>query len=141
MATPTTRPARTTQPLHAVLLTCSFPLFLGGLLADIAYARTYQIQWTNFAAWLIAGAMGFTGLALAWSVFEAVRSAFRERRTLVGFLLVSATFLVGLLNSLMHARDAWGSMPSALVLSIMVTMLAAAMIWVSVLSPRMEATT
>jgi uncharacterized membrane protein len=130
------RPARLVHPLHAALLICSFPLFLGALLADIAYARTYQVQWINLAAWLVAGAMVFAGLALAWSLVEAIRSLFRERRLLVGLLLLAAIVVVGLLDSFMHARDAWGAMPSGLVLSLLVTVLAAAAVWFSVLSPR-----
>lgn len=126
-------PERSIQPLHAVLLTCSFPLFLGGLLADIAYARTYEIQWINFAAWLIAGAMVFAGLALAWALVEAARDMFRRRRSLIGLLLLAAIFILGLLNSLQHARDAWATMPSGLVLSVIVTALAAAAIWFSIL--------
>lgn len=128
------RPSRPLHPIHAVLLTCSVPLFLGGLLADIAYARTYEIQWTNFAAWLIAGAMVFTGLALVWALFEAFRDSFRARRSLVGFLLLAAIFAVGLFNSFMHARDAWASMPSALVLSQIGTALALAALWLNVLA-------
>jgi uncharacterized membrane protein len=127
--------------LEAVLLTCPLPLFLGGLLADIAYARTYQIQWANFAAWLIAGAMVFCGLALAWSLFDLVRTSFRERRRLIVLLLLAGMFLLGLIDSFMHARDAWGSMPSGLVLSLIVTALAATVIWLGVLAPRREART
>jgi glucose/arabinose dehydrogenase len=33
------------------------PLFVGALLADWAYARSYQIEWSNFASWLLIGAM------------------------------------------------------------------------------------
>jgi uncharacterized membrane protein len=130
------RPARPIHPIYAVLLVCSFPLFLGGLLADIAYARTYQVQWINLAAWLVAGAMVFAGLALAWSLVEAILSLFRERRLLIGLLLLAAIFVLGLLNSFMHARDAWGAMPSGLVLSLLVTGLAAAAVWFSVLAPH-----
>jgi len=128
--------ARPIHPLHAVLVAGAFPLFLGGLLADIAYARSFQVQWLNFAAWLIAGAMVFTGLALAWSLLEVIRSAFRDRRTLLGFLLLAAMFILGLLDSFSHARDAWGAMPSGLVLSVVVTALAAVALWLGVLAPR-----
>lgn len=129
-------PSRAASPLHAMLLAWTFPLYLGGLVADIAYARTYEIQWLNFAAWLIAGAMVFTGLALAWSLFEAFRRSFRDRRTLIVLLLVAAMFVVGLLASFQHARDAWGAMPGGLVLSLVVTLLSAAAAVVLILAPR-----
>ena len=52
------RPHRTRiHPLHAFLLAATVPLFLGALLSDAAYARTQEIQWTNFASWLIAGGL------------------------------------------------------------------------------------
>lgn len=135
------RPVRPIHRLHAVLVTSSAPLFLGGLLADIAYARTYEIQWTNFAAWLIVGAMVFTGLALAWSLIEAVRRAFRERHSLLVLAVLAVTFVLGLLNSFMHARDAWASMPAGLVQSLLVTALAIAALWLSLLAPRQGAAT
>ncbi len=42
------------HPLHAILLGCPVPLFLGALLSDWAYMRSYQVQWANFSSWLIA---------------------------------------------------------------------------------------
>ena len=48
---------RALHPLHAILLAFPLPLFLGALLSDLAYSSTYEVQWTNFASWLIAGAM------------------------------------------------------------------------------------
>lgn len=124
------------HPIHGVLAAFAAPLFLGGLLSDIAYARTYEIQWANFAAWLIAGGMVFTGLALAWSLVEVVRGPGRRRRPLIVLLLLLAMFVLGLLNSFMHARDAWGSMPSGLIMSLILTALSAAATWLSVFSPR-----
>ena len=44
------------HPVHAVLASSALPLFLGALLSDWAYSSSYEIQWTNFASWLIAGA-------------------------------------------------------------------------------------
>ena len=67
------------HPVHATLLVAAVPLFLGGLLSDLAYSSNYQIQWSNFAAWLLAGAMVFTGFAFLWSVIDLVRT--RPRRT------------------------------------------------------------
>ncbi|MFC7333969.1 DUF2231 domain-containing protein [Rhodocista pekingensis] len=118
------RPVRAIQPLHAALLAATVPLFLGGLLSDIAYASTFQIQWSNFASWLIAGAMVFTGLALLWALVDLVRAGRHRQRALVYFLLLLATFALGFANALIHARDAWGTMPEGLVLSAIVTLLA-----------------
>lgn len=127
---------RPIHPLHAVLLASTLPLFLGGLLSDIAYARTYQIQWSNFAAWLIAGAMVFTGLSLLWAVIGFFRRDNRGGWFLVALVLIAAMFVLGLIDSFVHARDAFAVMPTGLVLSAVVTALAAAANWVGFASLR-----
>src|SRR3546814_18174019 len=67
--------------LPAVLLAGELPLFLGGLLSDIGYAASYQIQWTNFASWLIAGALVFSGFALLWALVDLIRARRRTGRS------------------------------------------------------------
>ncbi|MEW9857072.1 DUF2231 domain-containing protein [Novosphingobium sp. M1R2S20] len=119
--------ARAIHPLHAVLLASTIPLYLGALLSDLAYNSTYHIQWSNFASWLLVGAMLFTGMALAWTLVTLLRP--HARRPLVTFVLLLALFALGLLNSLVHARDAWGTMPEGLILSVIVTILAVAATW------------
>ena len=61
---------RPMSPLHAILIASTIPLFLGAVLSSWAYARTFEIQWTNFASWLVAGGLVFAGLALVWSLIE-----------------------------------------------------------------------
>lgn len=131
------RPARAIHPLHAVLLAATVPLFLGGLLADIGYGMTYQIQWTNFAAWLIAGGMVFTGLALLWAFIDLFRAGRRRARAVACFALLLVTFALGLVNSFVHARDAWGAMPEGLVLSAVVAVTALIATWLGFSSLRM----
>jgi uncharacterized membrane protein len=116
------------HPLHAFLLAGAVPPFLGGLLSDIAYARTYEIQWSNFAAWLIAGAMVFTGFALLWALIALVRERSRWGLVYAGVLL--ATFVLGLINNFVHAQDAYAVMPEGLVLSALVALLAAVATWI-----------
>jgi uncharacterized membrane protein len=117
------RPERPIHPLHAVLLASALPLFLGGFLSDLAYDSNYQIQWINFAAWLIAGAMVFTGLALLWALIDLIRPARRGGRALLYFLLLLATFILGLIDNFVHARDAYATMPTGLILSAIATVL------------------
>lgn len=118
------RPVRAIQPLHAVLLAGTVPLFLGGLLSDIAYAVTYEIQWSNFASWLIVGALLLAGPALLWALVDLVRAGRHRGRALLYFLLLLATVALGVINALIHARDAWATMPEGLVLSAIVALLA-----------------
>lgn len=116
--------------LHTILLAGTVPLFLGALLSDIAYHNSYQIQWANFASWLIAGALVFCGLALLFALVHLVRARPRGRQALIYFLLLLTTWVLGLVNAFEHAKDAWAVMPTGLVLSVIVTLLAIAAAWV-----------
>lgn len=122
--------SRGLHPIHAVLLAGTIPLFLGGLLSDWAYASSYEIQWVNFASWLIAGGLIFGGFALLWAVINLFRASRRGGLLWLYTALLLATWLLGFYNSLTHAKDAWASMPAGLVLSIIVVILACASTWV-----------
>ena len=113
--------------MHAVIAFSSVPLFLGALLSDWAYASSQQIQWVNFAAWLIAGGLLIAGPALLWGATDLLRSPVtRHRRGLIYLTLLLATFVVGFINALVHAKDGWAAMPTGLWLSAVVVVLAAA---------------
>ena len=123
-------------PLHATLLAGTVPLFLGALLSDIAYYQTYQIQWSNFAAWLIAGGLVFCGLAWLFALANLLRAEPKAGRPTVYFLLLLVTWALGLVNAFEHAKDAWAVMPSGLVLSAIVTLLACVTTWVGLTNLR-----
>lgn len=118
------------HPLHAVLLAGTIPLFLAAMLSDIAYARSYQIQWNNFASWLLAGGLVFGGLALLWAIVDVFRAGDDRMHALVYLLLLLVTWILGFIGALIHAKDAWASMPEGLILSVIVTVLACAATWV-----------
>ena len=112
--------------MHAVLALSCVPLFLGALLSDWAYSSSHQIQWVNFAAWLMAGGLLITGPVLLWGAIDLLRSpATRHRRSMIYLSLLLATFVVGFLNALVHAKDGWAAMPTGLILSALVVVLAA----------------
>jgi uncharacterized membrane protein len=115
---------RPIHPLFVFLLAAGVPLYLGGLLSDITYGNTAEPQWANFAAWLIVGAMVFTGLALLWAFIALILARPRWGWVLLCFVLLLATFVLGLVDSLHHARDAWAIMPAAPILSGVTTLLA-----------------
>lgn len=114
------------HPIHAVLLAGTIPLFLGALLSDIAYYQSYQIQWSNFASWLIASGLVLTGLALLCAIIGLFTADGRGGRGLVYIVLLLATWIMGFINALVHANDAWAIMPMGLILSVIVTLLACA---------------
>ena len=123
-------------PLHAILLGGTVPLFLGALLSDVAYFKTYQIQWSNFASWLIAGGLVFCGLALLFALVNLVRAQRKAGRPVLYFLLLLVTWVLGLVNAFEHAKDAWAAMPSGLVLSVIVTVLSLVTAWTGLTNLR-----
>lgn len=127
----TTLPAYryTPGPLHATLLAGTVPLFLGALLSDIAYTQPYQIQWANFASWLIAGALVFAGFAFLFALVNLLRAERKAGQPTRYVLLLVATWVVGLVNAFQHAKDAYASMPTGLVLSAIVLLLTLAATW------------
>ncbi|MEA1015541.1 DUF2231 domain-containing protein [Sphingosinicella sp. LY1275] len=116
-------PVSPLHPLHAVLLAGTVPLFLAALLSDWAYAASYEIQWKNFSSWLIVGGLVFGGFALLFALVDWVRAGRRWGRTAFYFLLLLAAWILGFINALVHAKDAWASMPAALILSAIVALL------------------
>lgn len=114
------------HPFHAAMLAGAFPLFLGTLLADWAYYASHQIEWSNFASWLVIGAMVFATLALSCAAVDL----FRGKGGLAHFLVLAATWVLGFFDALHHGRDAWAIMPGALVLSLLATALSLLALWI-----------
>ncbi len=121
---------RVLHPIHGALLAGTIPLFLGGALSDYAYSVSYQIQWANFASWLIAGGLVFGGFALLCSIIHLIRSPRRSGVVIAYPMLLLATWILGFINSLVHAKDTWASMPAGLILSIIVVLLACVSTWI-----------
>lgn len=101
------------------------------LLSDLAYAGSFETQWKNFASWLLVGGLTSSFIALIWAMVDVVRLG-RDRgvRRIVYLLLLLAAWVLGFVNSLVHAADAWGSMPKGLILSAIVAALSLAATWI-----------
>ncbi len=113
--------------MHSTLAFSALPLFIGALLSDWAYAQTFQVQWANFAAWLNAGGLVMAGLALLWALVHVLRYRdTRHQRSWIYLVLLLASFVIGFVNALVHAKDGWASMPTGMVLSAIVLLLAVA---------------
>lgn len=124
------RPYGSTHPAHAFLLAASVPAFLGATLGDIAYAKSYEVQWINFASWLIVGGLVFAVAALACGFAALLRPPWRSAGALAGFLVLLACCVLGVIDAFVHARDAWASMPAGLTLSVVVLVLAGIAAWI-----------
>lgn len=129
------------HPLHAVLPASMTPLFFGVLISDIAYSKTYEVQWVNFSSWLIIGAIVFCGFVLFWALVDLVRGARRDRRAWVYIALLFATFVLAFIGALIHAKDAWATMPEGLIVSAFVAVLAGAAVWIGFSGTREGAAT
>lgn len=130
---------RPIHPLHAVLLAFPLPLFLSALVADIAYQNTYLIQWLNFAQWLIAGALLVGAVVLVWALVELIRSGSeRSMWHVIYFVALLAMWILGFINALVHAKDAWATMPEGTWISLIVTLLALVATWVGYSGLREE---
>lgn len=114
------------HPLHAFLLAGAVTLFIGGFLSDLAYLMTYEIQWKNFTSWLLAGALVFTGFSILWGLVDIFRTRENRARPLIYLVLLIAIFVLGFINELVHAKDAWATMPEGLILSMIGAVLAIA---------------
>ena len=117
--------------MHAIFLAFPLPLFLSALLSDLAYWSSYHVQWINFAAWLIAGGLLVGAFALLWALVELLRRpTARAGRPMTYFIALLVTWVLGFVNALVHAKDAWATMPEGLYLSMIVTLLALVATWI-----------
>lgn len=123
------------SPLYAIILGFIFPLSLGALLSDWRYSFTYEIQWLNFADWLVAGSLVGGGLALAWTVIaNTLGRRWRHRSSALAALLLLIFFVIQFINALTHSKDAYATMPAALILSVITTLIALAAAWLGLRS-------
>jgi len=121
---------RSPSPLYAIFLGFIFPLSLGALLSDYRYSFTYEIQWINFADWLVAGSLLGGGVALAWALIATTLDGrWRHRPSAITALVLLLFFVVQFINALTHAKDAYATMPAALILSVIATLLALVGAW------------
>ncbi len=120
---------RSLMGLHGLVLSFPVALFTGAVLTDIAYLKTAEVQWTNFSAWLITGAMVFCGIAVAWALVRLVlsfRSVSHPWR-IIEFALLAVMFGLGLINAFKHSQDGWSSVGAfGLILSVICAVLALA---------------
>ena len=124
---------------HAFLVAAMVPLFLGAWVSDYAYWSSHQIEWSNFASWLIAGGLVFGAVALVCAAVGVARAR-GSGAWLIHAVVLLLTCVLGFIDALVHARDAWAVMPTGLVLSVIVTVLACASAWIAFANLRVGAT-
>lgn len=120
---------------YAFFLAATVPPFVGAALSDYAYRTSAQMQWSNFAAWLLAGGLVFGGGALACGLAGLARRH-RATRVALSFVILLAAWVLGFIDALVHARDAWAVMPTGFVLSVVVAVLACIAAWLGFAAAR-----
>jgi uncharacterized membrane protein len=104
----------------SILMPFPIAAFTGALVTDIVYARTAQVQWSNFSAWLLAVGMAFGGLAFLLALIEFAWGDARRRTGLAWTLMAGVVVMltIALINNFVHARDGWTAVvPTGLALS------------------------
>ncbi|MDO9707739.1 DUF2231 domain-containing protein [Paracraurococcus lichenis] len=99
-----------------------FPIvcFTGALLTDIAYARSADMMWADFSAWLLAvgGVMGALAAIAGLVDFLGNRQVRAQRPAWPHMLGNVVVLVLALFNNFVHSRDAWTSVvPTGLILS------------------------
>ena len=121
-----TRPYSHSSPAMAVMVSLPLAVFSGAILTDGMYARSSEIQWANFSAWLLAIGMALGAMCILFELVEAIRTphSYRTSGAWWRVLITIVALGVGLANNFIHARDGWTSvMPSGLILSVITVLL------------------
>lgn len=108
------------HPIAAILLPVPIICFIGALATDLAYDRSGgNLIWLNFSSWLLAAGLLFGGIVVILMVIDMFRlPQLRNSEGWAAFALLIAAWVVGLINSFVHARDGWTAVvPTGLILS------------------------
>lgn len=122
------------HPVHGILSAYPLAFFTAAFVADIAYANSAQMQWANFAVWLITGGLLMGVLAAIAGIVDALLYKGIRRRSWPHSAGVLLMMILALFNVFIHSRDGWTSVvPTGLILSAIVSVLALVTSWMGYL--------
>ncbi len=111
-------------PIHAMIVPFPIACFAGAMMTDIVYARTAEIQWANFSAWLLAFGMATGSLAALFGLIDFVRWGPKPAIGWVHAIGNMVILAIALVNNFVHARDGWTSVvPTGLTLSVVTVLM------------------
>jgi uncharacterized membrane protein len=122
------------EPLRGILMAFPIALFTSAVVSDIAYLNSAQMQWSNFSAWLIVGALVFGGLAGLWAIVDLALSwrTPARRAAVIHVAALALAWILGLINAFKHSQDAWSSVGAfGLTFSILSMLLVLVAGWVA----------
>jgi uncharacterized membrane protein len=108
-----------TSAIFDVLDPIPFGFFVAALIFDILYVETFTILWVKAAAWLLSIGLLF---AIVPQLINLGRTWFirgRTRALAINFWLQVIAIVAAIFNAFVHSRDAYGSMPTGLWLSVL----------------------
>lgn len=108
-----------TSAVFDVLDPIPFGFFVAGLIFDILYVNTFTILWVKAASWLISIGLLF---AIVPQLINLGRTWFTRGRTTalaINFWLQVIAIVAAIFNAFVHSRDAYGTMPTGLWLSVL----------------------
>ncbi len=115
------RPSSIATIVFGLLNPIPFGMFVAALIFDAVYTDSADIMWIKSAAWLIVVGLLFAIIPrlinLVWVWFPGARTS--TRRDKGAFFLYLFAVVAAIVNSFVHSRDAYGSVPLALWLSIL----------------------
>lgn len=129
---------RFTRPIQAILLAFPIALFFSALVSDITYLNTAEIQWSNLSQWAITGALLFGAPVIVFAVLDFLRNrrSAREKGAAIFLGLVTAMWLLGLINAFKHSQDAWSSVGvMGVILSLICSVAAFVAGWIAYSAP------
>jgi len=114
------RPSRIATTVFALLNPGPYGAFVAALLADITYARSAEILWVKAAAWLICLGLVAAVIPRLINLVQIWITGPRPRPVAVtlAFWLNALAIVAAIVNAFVHSRDAYGTMPDGLWLSI-----------------------
>lgn len=120
------------RPIHPMLVPVPVTCFVGTFFTDLAYAKTANMQWANFSAWLLTIGLLFAILAAIAGLIDF----FAERRiralpsAWIHALGNALAIIISIFNWLIHSRDAYTSVvPTGLILSGIVLLILLVTAW------------
>lgn len=114
------------HPLHPMLVPFPIACFVGTLVTDIVYARTADMQWANFSAWLLTAGLVMAVFAIIAGLIDFLSEP-RIRKVHAAWIHAGGNALaiiLSIVNAFVHTRDAYTSVvPAGLTLSAIVVLI------------------
>jgi uncharacterized membrane protein len=113
--------SKTAAVVFELLDPLPYAFFVAALIFDAIYARSAEILWTKAAAWLICIGLLFAVIPRLINLVQVWVTGVRPRpfAAMLAFWLNLLAIVAATVNAFVHSRDAYGSMPEGVWLSVL----------------------